>query len=57
MTWSVPCYRSIIDYILTNKKQSPLVNETKVYRGIWCHYRSLLINFQNLFTSKMVYIS
>ena len=33
MTWSIRGYRFIIDYILTNKKQSPLVNETKVFRG------------------------
>jgi len=26
-------YRSIIDYILTKKKLSPLVNDTKVFRG------------------------
>jgi len=33
MTWSARGYRSIIDYILTNKKLSPLVNNTKVFRG------------------------
>jgi len=33
MTWSALGYRSIIDYILTNKKLSPLVNYTKVFRG------------------------
>jgi len=33
MTWSFRGYRSIIDYILTNKKLSPLVNGTKVFRG------------------------
>jgi len=33
MTWSAPGYRSIIDYILTNKKLSPLVNDTKDFRG------------------------
>jgi len=33
MTWSARGYRSIIDYILTNKKLSPLVNYTKVFRG------------------------
>ena len=33
MTWSALGYRSIIDYILTNKKLSPLVNDTKVFRG------------------------
>ena len=33
MTWSARGYRSIIDYILTNKKLSPLVNDTKVFRG------------------------
>jgi len=32
-TWSARGYRSIIDYILTNKKLSPLVNDTKVFRG------------------------
>jgi len=32
MTWSDPDYRSIIDYILTNKKLSPLVNDTNVFR-------------------------
>ena len=26
-------YRSIIDYILTNKQLSPLVNDTKVFMG------------------------
>ena len=33
MTWSARGYRSIIDYILTNKKLSRLVNDTKVFRG------------------------
>jgi len=33
MTWSGRGYRSIIDYILTNKKLSPLVNNTNVFRG------------------------
>jgi len=33
MTWSARGYRSIKDYILTNKKLSPLVNDTKVFRG------------------------
>jgi len=33
MTWSARCYRSIIDYILTNKKLSPLLSDTKVVRG------------------------
>jgi len=33
MTWSARGYRSIIDYILTNKKTSPLVNDTKGFRG------------------------
>ena len=33
MTWSARGYRSIIDYILTNKKLSPLINDTKVFRG------------------------
>ena len=33
MAWSARGYRSIIDYILTNKKLSPLVNDTKVFRG------------------------
>ena len=33
MTWSARGYRSILDYILTNKKLSPLVNGTKVFRG------------------------
>jgi hypothetical protein len=33
MTWSAQGYRSIIDYILTNKKLSPLVNDTQVFRG------------------------
>jgi len=33
MTWSARGYRSIIDYILTNKKLSPLVNDTNVFRG------------------------
>ena len=33
MTWSARGYRSIIDYILTNKILSPLVNDTKVFRG------------------------
>ena len=33
MTWSARGYRSFIDYILTNKKLSPLVNDTKVFRG------------------------
>ena len=32
MTWSAQGYRSIIDYILTKKKLSPLVNDTKVFR-------------------------
>ena len=33
MTWSARGYRFIIDYILTNKKLSPLVNDTEVFRG------------------------
>jgi len=33
MKWSARGYRSIIDYILTNKKLSPLVKDTKVFRG------------------------
>jgi len=33
MTWSARGYISIIDYILTNKKLSPLVQDTKVFRG------------------------
>ena len=33
MTWIARGYRSIIDYILTNKELSPLVNDTKVFRG------------------------
>ena len=33
MTWSTQGYRSIIHYILTNKKLSPLVNDTNVLRG------------------------
>jgi hypothetical protein len=33
MTWITRGYRSIIDYILTNKKLSPLVQNTKVFRG------------------------
>jgi len=32
MTWSARGYRSIIDYILTNKKLPSLVNDTKVFR-------------------------
>jgi hypothetical protein len=33
LTWSARGYRSITDYVLTNKKLSPLVNDTKVFRG------------------------
>jgi len=33
MTWSARGYRSIIDYILTNKKLSSLVYDTKVFSG------------------------
>jgi hypothetical protein len=33
MTWSARSYTSIIDYVLTNKKLSALVNVTKVFRG------------------------
>jgi len=33
MTWSARGYRSIMDYILTNKKLSTLVQDTKVFRG------------------------
>jgi hypothetical protein len=33
MMWSARGNRSIIDYILTDKKLSPLVNDTKVFRG------------------------
>jgi hypothetical protein len=32
-TWSVRGCRSITDYILSNKKLSPLVQDTKVFRG------------------------
>jgi len=34
MTWSARGNRYIIDYILTYKKLSPLVNATKVFKGI-----------------------
>jgi len=33
MMWSARGYRSITDYILTHKKLSPLVNDTKDFRG------------------------
>jgi len=33
MMWSAQCYRSITDYILTNKKLSSLVSDTKFFRG------------------------
>jgi len=33
MTWSARGYGSIIDYILTNKKLSPIINDTKVISG------------------------
>jgi exonuclease III len=33
MTWSARGYRSIIDYILTNKKLSPSAQDAKVFRG------------------------
>ena len=33
MTWSARGFRSSIDYILTNKKLSPLANDTKGFRG------------------------
>jgi len=33
MTWSTRGYRSIVDYILTNKNLSPLLNDTDVFRG------------------------
>jgi hypothetical protein len=33
MTWSARGYRFIIDYILTNTKLPPLVNDTKIFRG------------------------
>jgi len=33
MTWSARGYRSVIDYILTNKKLLPSVQDTKVFRG------------------------
>jgi hypothetical protein len=33
MTWNAQGYWSVIDYILTNKKLSPLVQDTKVFRG------------------------
>jgi len=33
MTWSARGYRSFIDYVLSNKKSSPLLNDTKVFRG------------------------
>jgi hypothetical protein len=32
-TWSARGYRSIIDYILSNKKLSPLVQDSKVFKG------------------------
>jgi len=41
MTWSARGYGSILDYILTNKKLLPLVNDSKVFRGYdvtTCHY-------------------
>jgi hypothetical protein len=33
MTWSVRGHRSSIDYVFTNKKLLPLVNDTNVFRG------------------------
>jgi len=33
MTWSARGYRFIIDYNLTNKKLSPIVNDTKAFKG------------------------
>ena len=33
MRWNARGYRSIVDYILTIKKLSPLVNNTKAFRG------------------------
>jgi len=33
MTWSARGYRPTMDYILTNKKLSPLVNDTEVFSG------------------------
>jgi len=56
MTWSARGYRPVIDYILTNKKLSPLVNETKVFRRYDVTTDHYLLIFQNPFTSKMVYI-
>ena len=35
MTWSARGCRSIIDYILTNKQLSPLIIDTKVFRGYY----------------------
>jgi len=32
MAWNARGYRSIVDYILTNKKLLSLVNDTKVFR-------------------------
>ena len=56
MTWSARGYRSIIDYILTNKKLSPLVQDTKAFKRIRCFHGPLLINIQNLFALQMVCI-
>ena len=33
VTWNARGYRSIIDYVLTNKKLSRLVNDAEVFRG------------------------
>jgi hypothetical protein len=33
MTWSARGYKSLIDHVLTNKKLSPLVRDTKDFRG------------------------
>jgi len=56
MTWSARGCRSIIDYILTNKKLSPLINDTKGFRGYDVTTDHYLLISKIRLPKKMAYI-
>jgi len=56
MTWSGRGYRFIVDYISTNKKLSPLVKDSKAFRGYYIATDHFLLISKICLTSKMVYI-
>ena len=56
LTWSARGCRSIIDYVLTNKKLSPLVNNTKVFRGYDVTTDHYVLISKTCLPQKMVYV-